>query len=486
MPSLFSALQAVLKRWFGAPSQQPMSADAPASEISANDLQNTSMQAEEYTQNPSQIVPYDENLLERSRTQWQFGDWESLAQLSRDTLQHHPDRAKLALLAAAGLLQQGDADTARQFIRLAQDWGVSKKLISQILVAGVHNSLARAAAVGGQEQRALGHFENAIATGMPGGDTKLLLQARSDQQTRQLAEGKRLIMHSHETAQSTTRGLNSDNKIVSDTRNKSVAAPQTIKLETTGANILINGITLTEQSKKRWPYFLKIEEIQISVFLTLVKEINPAFFFDIGANVGFYTLIAQKYFPYLRCFSFEPTPDTYANLVQNLKANCRTGKVDAMQIALSSQHGIVQFGDFGDCSGKNAILSTSIHDEKDIKKIFSVDMNTLDHLYPNKIGRIIVKIDTEGHEMDVLKGGLDFFAINEFVLQVETGHKDNSEELDKLIRSFSLSLLFRLGPDSYYTNISSLLTDSKPSEILERANQFVISHRWDQELELGQ
>ena len=25
------------------------------------------------------LVPYDENLLERSRTQWQFGDWERLA-----------------------------------------------------------------------------------------------------------------------------------------------------------------------------------------------------------------------------------------------------------------------------------------------------------------------------------------------------------------------------------------------------------------------
>jgi hypothetical protein len=78
------------------------------------------------------VVPYDENLLERSRTQWHFGDWESLAKLERDTLQHHPDRAKLALLAAAGHLQQGNSQEARQFTRLAQDWGCSKKLISQI------------------------------------------------------------------------------------------------------------------------------------------------------------------------------------------------------------------------------------------------------------------------------------------------------------------------------------------------------------------
>lgn len=50
----------------------------------------------------SKNVRYDESLFEHARTQWQFGDWNSLAQLDPDTLQHHPDHAKLALPAAAG------------------------------------------------------------------------------------------------------------------------------------------------------------------------------------------------------------------------------------------------------------------------------------------------------------------------------------------------------------------------------------------------
>jgi hypothetical protein len=33
------------------------------------------------TQPDQAVVPYDENLLERARTQWQFGDWQSLASL---------------------------------------------------------------------------------------------------------------------------------------------------------------------------------------------------------------------------------------------------------------------------------------------------------------------------------------------------------------------------------------------------------------------
>ena len=132
------------------------------------------------------LVPYDENLLERARTQWQFGDWQSLANIERDSLQHHPDRAKLALLTAAGHMQLGDNSAARKFTQLAQDWGCSKKLISQILIAGVHNSLGRAAAVNGQGQRALQHFESAITAGAPASELRLLTQARIGEQLWQL------------------------------------------------------------------------------------------------------------------------------------------------------------------------------------------------------------------------------------------------------------------------------------------------------------
>lgn len=126
------------------------------------------------------------SLLAQANTQWQTGDWHSLAKLQRDTLQHHPDRAHLALLAAAGRLQMGKDAEAKPFIRLAQEWGASKQHIGQMLIAGVHNSLGRAAAIGNQEQRALQHFENAILIGTPSSEAKLLTQARAGEQLRQL------------------------------------------------------------------------------------------------------------------------------------------------------------------------------------------------------------------------------------------------------------------------------------------------------------
>mgnify|MGYP003668898781 CR=1 FL=1 len=160
--------------------------------IPANDIAKSEQDIEINKQATGEWVAYDENLLERSRTQWQFGDWESLAALSREILQHHPDRAKLALLAAAGHQQQGQISAARQFAQLAQDWGASKKLISQVLIAGVYNTLGRASIIGGYESRALQHFEKAVSTANPNGDLRLFIQARTREEINRVNNNVRI------------------------------------------------------------------------------------------------------------------------------------------------------------------------------------------------------------------------------------------------------------------------------------------------------
>jgi tetratricopeptide (TPR) repeat protein len=133
-----------------------------------------------------QTVSYDEDLLRRAWMQWQFGEWKSLAMLESDALQDHPDRAVLALLSAAGRQQLDDASAVQQFVRLAEDWGCDKKLVIQVLIAGVHNILGRASAIIGQEQRARRHFENAIRSALPTSDVRLITQARVQQQLDQI------------------------------------------------------------------------------------------------------------------------------------------------------------------------------------------------------------------------------------------------------------------------------------------------------------
>jgi hypothetical protein len=136
-------------------------------------------------QQAAQVVPYDEALLDRARTQWQFGDWESLAAITQEYIQHHPDRAKLALMAAAGQQQLGRAEEAKTLTRQALDWGCSPRLVRQILISGMHNSLARANAILGHEQEAMTHFEAAIDAGTPNAD-RLVKAARATFQLNQV------------------------------------------------------------------------------------------------------------------------------------------------------------------------------------------------------------------------------------------------------------------------------------------------------------
>jgi len=135
---------------------------------------------------PQSLIPFDEHLVERARSQWQFGDWESLTGILFETIQHHPDRAKLALFVAAGHLQSGNVHEAQQLLRFATRWGASKTNLARILIAGVHNSLGRASALTGQQVRMLKHFESSVGVGTPGADVRLLAKARLSEQLLQI------------------------------------------------------------------------------------------------------------------------------------------------------------------------------------------------------------------------------------------------------------------------------------------------------------
>lgn len=130
------------------------------------------------TEVAGEVVPFDETLLERCRIMWQSGNWEGIKELDVETVKHHPDRAKLALLSAAAHQQTGSIEESRTWLRLARDWGCSKQLMSQIMISGVYNTLARASFAAGRSDQAQLQFEEAMRCGAPKGNLTELTQAR--------------------------------------------------------------------------------------------------------------------------------------------------------------------------------------------------------------------------------------------------------------------------------------------------------------------
>src|SRR3546814_2030298 len=109
--------------------------------------------------------------------QWQFGDWENLGALERETLEGHPQRAMLALLVGAAHQQVDDHANARRFVSAASEWGCDRRTMARVLIAGAYNTLGRIAAVRKREVASLTHFKAAV-DGVSG-DERLACQARS-------------------------------------------------------------------------------------------------------------------------------------------------------------------------------------------------------------------------------------------------------------------------------------------------------------------
>lgn len=132
------------------------------------------------------VGSYDESVLTHSRARWEQADWGSLTKLELSTIQQHPDRAELALLSAAGHQQLGHHTRAKELVVIAMKWGCSKRLVSQILIAGVHNTLACVSALQKNQGKAIKHFQEALQPNQSSADPADLINARFNHEAQRL------------------------------------------------------------------------------------------------------------------------------------------------------------------------------------------------------------------------------------------------------------------------------------------------------------
>ena len=116
--SLLNMLRTRLRRRFGFGSSQTENHKLSDTLLDQVNLAETQDIHEWDQPHQTQPAPYDPELLDRARLQWQVGEWETLALLDLNTLEHHPDRAKLALVVASAWQQLNDHVAARHYFKL--------------------------------------------------------------------------------------------------------------------------------------------------------------------------------------------------------------------------------------------------------------------------------------------------------------------------------------------------------------------------------
>jgi FkbM family methyltransferase len=119
-------------------------------------------------------------------------------------------------------------------------------------------------------------------------------------------------------------------------------------------------------------------------------------FVDVGANVGSYTILACAA-KGAKGICFEPVPSTFKRLMDNLRINNLSERVEAKNIGLSDREGELSF-----TSGEDTTNHIVARDEA-ASNVVRVNVLPLDEILSDGTPSLL-KIDVEGFETPVLEG----------------------------------------------------------------------------------
>jgi FkbM family methyltransferase len=124
---------------------------------------------------------------------------------------------------------------------------------------------------------------------------------------------------------------------------------------------------------------------------------------DVGANIGFYTVIASRLVGSGRVVAFEPLPASCAALEENLRLNGMTN-VDVARIALSDEAGTATLNVFAGLTESRLQAHESASSTKPVVDRIDVRVSTLDAQLEVFPAPSLLKIDIEGAESAALRG----------------------------------------------------------------------------------
>jgi FkbM family methyltransferase len=147
-------------------------------------------------------------------------------------------------------------------------------------------------------------------------------------------------------------------------------------------------------------------------FVTRLLENKPdGIVLDVGANVGAYSKAIAEINPRIKIFAFEPHPLTYKHLCKNAAGI----NVETLNVAAGEREGTLTLFDYVDRDGSSHAsvyrdVIEGIHQARSIAH--DVNVITLDEFLASQgINHVfLLKIDTEGHELSVLKGAKESIA----------------------------------------------------------------------------
>lgn len=176
----------------------------------------------------------------------------------------------------------------------------------------------------------------------------------------------------------------------------------------------------------------------LELFEQLIPKINV--FYDVGANIGLYSIVAEVVNNTVQTRSFEPSNGPFHYLEKNVRLN-RLSNTKIEKLALANTRGQIKFYEVKNPKYtyiKHNLAGEGNFGAKESNKIFDtilVESNTLDS-YANKEGHTIdlIKIDTEGTEHLILQGASKVLNSMRPIVICETLFNTIENELENIFK----------------------------------------------------
>lgn len=147
------------------------------------------------------------------------------------------------------------------------------------------------------------------------------------------------------------------------------------------------------------------------IFEDLSKKVNV--FLDIGSNIGYYSLLAVKANPELHAYAFEPALGPKHFLNENIGINNFENNITSIDLALSNETGEIDFYEVENVKYQYLKYNLAGEGNAGTKKTSrnfiknTVTATTLSSFISTQnLEQIdLIKIDTEGTEVDILRSG---------------------------------------------------------------------------------
>ena len=144
---------------------------------------------------------------------------------------------------------------------------------------------------------------------------------------------------------------------------------------------------------------------------------------DVGANKGGYLWSLSRAVPQGRVFAFEPQP-IFHTYLKKVCAQAFLRNVQVEPLGLSDRTGVFTLAIPGSDPTSPAASFEDAVKSREPHQSYEVQVTTLDRYFENIAGHVgAIKIDVEGHELAVLKGGLNLLKKHKPVIVCESENR---------------------------------------------------------------